>query len=75
MELELATMPDIVNELNSRFNCPYILIFNNPETHVHEIVWNEKSLPSVLHVMNELNICQAQFLMYLYEVWGKEKGL
>jgi hypothetical protein len=65
MELELATMPDIVAELNSRENCPYILIFNDPETHAHHIVWDEKSLPTVMHVMHELNLCQSQFLAYL----------
>lgn len=67
MELELATVPDIVNELNARFNCPYILIFNNPDTEQHEVVWNENAFPTVFHVMSELNVCQAQFLRYLYE--------
>ena len=70
MELELATMPDIVAELNKRENCPFILIFNG-ENNAHHIVWDEKSLPTVLHVMHELNLCQSQFLLYLNDRMGK----
>jgi hypothetical protein len=72
MDLELATMPDIIAELNKRFNCPYILIFQS-ENDVHNIVWDEKSFPTVLHVMNELNICQSQFLIFLNDVLGRGK--
>jgi len=73
IDLELATIPDIVTELNKRRNCPYILMFHNPETHTHEIVWNEQAFPSVFHVMQELTICQSQFIQYLHTAWQQDQ--
>jgi hypothetical protein len=65
MDLELATMQDIVLELNKRVNCPFILIFHDIELGVQSVAWSESVMPSALDVMQELTLVQAQFLRFL----------
>lgn len=74
MDLELACVSDIVEELQKREHCPFILVHVNPTNFMHEVFWSEKTFPNVMTVMYEMNFCQAQFLEYLHAKWQAEKG-
>jgi malate/lactate dehydrogenase len=74
MDLELACVSDIVEELQKRDHCPFILVYVNPVNLMHEVHWSEKCFPNVMNVMYELNFCQAQFLEFLHARWEAERG-
>ena len=65
IDLELATIEDIIAEMNKRHNCPFVFIMPHPDG-THEIQCNHKAFPTVFHLMGCFNICQQQFTEYLY---------